>query len=65
MSKLEATLNQLDMDNVDTSYLRDQFVKMNRALADARLLCANLRRGGVGHMTLVENFQDTDGLVDD
>lgn len=65
MSKLEDTLHALDMDNVDTSYLRDQFTKMQTALGDARLLCANLRRGGQGHMTLVENFDDTDALVDD
>lgn len=30
--------------------------KMERALEAARLLCANLRNGGVGHMSLVENF---------
>jgi hypothetical protein len=65
MSKIEDNLHALEMNNVDVSYLRDQFAKMQTALGDARLLCANLRHGGQGHMTLVENFQDTDALVDD
>lgn len=30
------------------------------ALEAARLLCANLDNGGVGHMTLVEHFRSLD-----
>ena len=65
MSKIEDAFHSMEMDNVNVDYLREQFAKMQKALGDARLLCANLYNGGHGHMTLVGKFQESDAEVDD
>jgi glutamate formiminotransferase len=38
-------------------------VESDKALKAARLLCANLRHGGIGHKTLVDAFHDADANV--
>jgi hypothetical protein len=38
----------------------DLMEQMEKVLERARLLCANLENGGVGHMTLVRSFQELD-----
>jgi hypothetical protein len=49
--------------DINIDEIRKLFNDRDKALEAARLLCANLRRGGTGHMTLVENFEDLDADV--
>lgn len=60
----EADINDLfyavvDVDEV-TTLLKTQLIQQEGALQAARLLCANLARGGQGHMTLVNAFHEKD-----
>jgi hypothetical protein len=41
----------------------DRMAKMERVMEMARLLCANLEHGGVGHMTIVNKLREMDDLV--
>lgn len=41
----------------------DRMEKMERVLEMARLLCANLEHGGVGHMSIVNKLRDMDDLA--
>jgi hypothetical protein len=59
------------LENAITSYAQawaDELnaidkAKRDKALEAARLLCANLDNGGVGHKSLVENFRKMDEEV--
>lgn len=43
--------------------MRLELAKRDNALEAARLLCANLRHGGVGHARLIDNFQTMDEAI--
>ncbi len=63
-NKEQNSLEEQRDHNAECCRIRDEKIKtMNEALEAARLLCANLRNGGTGHMTLVENFDKLDGAI--
>jgi uncharacterized protein (UPF0335 family) len=60
-NKDQNSLEEQRDHNAECVKIRDDKIKiMNDALQAARLLCANLDNGGVGHKTLVENFRKLD-----
>lgn len=50
-------------DHKELADFLGHYRSMQDALEAARLLCANLQHGGVGHMTLVENFDINDAKI--
>ena len=58
------SLEEQKNHNAECCYTRDEKIKvMEEVLQAARLLCANLDNGGVGHKSLVENFRKLDEEV--
>lgn len=63
-NKEQNDLEEQRNHNADCVKLRDDKIKvMEEALEAARLLCANLRQGGQGHMTLVDDFCQKDDKI--
>jgi len=65
MDKLLELINEIGKTTMP-NYAREmrlELEKRDKALEAARLLCANLRHGGQGHMTLVDNFQEVDEAI--
>lgn len=51
--------------NPDMLEISNMIARMDKALDAATLLCKNLRAGGNGHMTLVENYCDHLAQIED
>jgi hypothetical protein len=54
----EACTMLSESGNDELLEVSNMIARMDKALAAATLLCKNLRAGGHGHMTLVEQYCD-------